>query len=113
MLEAWGYSASGRGRKKAGDAEQGGAPARERLEHTLKDIFGRDRSPIKSLYPKLAGTTHATVRDAARLHGVGEAGGDVFPGDLFIFRDLVRVVRAKRRSEARRVRKLDLKALRV
>ncbi len=41
MLEAWGYSAAGRGRKKASNTKQGGKPARERLEDALHEIYGR------------------------------------------------------------------------
>lgn len=66
MLEAWGYSSSGRGRK-AKEAEHHDKPARERLEDSLKELFGRASSPVKSLYPKLAGKTFVTVRDAARI----------------------------------------------
>jgi hypothetical protein len=67
LLEAWGYSASGRGRKKASEADQAGKPARERLEASLKDLFGHNESPVKSLYPKLAGKSFVTVSDASRI----------------------------------------------
>jgi hypothetical protein len=68
MLEAWGYSASGRGRKAKGDeAAKSAKPARERLEAALKDLFGDERSPVRSLYPKLAGSAELSVRDAARI----------------------------------------------
>jgi hypothetical protein len=66
MLEAWGYSASGRGRK-AKDAKEVGKPARERLEDALTDIFGAEHNPVRSLYPKLAGKMAASVRDAGRI----------------------------------------------
>jgi hypothetical protein len=69
MLEAWGYSASGRGRKPKGTsaADKDVKPARERLEEALADLYGSESNPVKSLYPKLAGKTFATVRDAERI----------------------------------------------
>jgi len=71
MLHAWGYSASARGRKShEAMARQGDAPrktARERLEETLDDLFGKKPSPIPSLYTKLAGRKDVTVTDACRL----------------------------------------------
>jgi hypothetical protein len=69
MLEAWGYSASGRGRKAKGAsaADREAKPARERLEDALADLYGSESNPVKSLYPKLAGKTFATVRDTERI----------------------------------------------
>jgi hypothetical protein len=67
MLEAWGYSASGRGRKKAREVEHAAEPARSRLETALREIYGRQSSPVASLYPKLAGIAAASVQDAGRI----------------------------------------------
>jgi hypothetical protein len=68
MLEAWGYSSSGRGRK-AKDAKAGknDKPARARLEAALEQMFGGERNPVPSLYPKLSGSAEVTVQDAARI----------------------------------------------
>jgi hypothetical protein len=68
MLQAWGYSASARGRKAKQSAEEKSAtPARERLELTLATLFGKTPSPVPSLYAKLAGRVDTTVKDACRI----------------------------------------------
>ena len=68
MLQAWGYSASARGRKAKQSAEdQSATPARERLELTLATLFGKTPSPVPSLYAKLAGRVDTTVKDACRI----------------------------------------------
>jgi hypothetical protein len=68
MLQAWGYSASARGRK-AKDAQNigSGQTARERLELTLIKLYGSKPTPIPNLYTKLAGRTDLTVKDACRI----------------------------------------------
>jgi hypothetical protein len=68
LLQAWGYSASARGRKAKGANDKGSMkPARERLELTLDDLFGKKPTPVPSLNPKLAGSTDITVKDAWRI----------------------------------------------
>ncbi len=68
MLSAWGYSASARGRKPRGQKTAAkGKTARQRLEDTLREIFGASPSPVPSLYTKLAGSTPVTVKDARRI----------------------------------------------
>jgi hypothetical protein len=66
MLQAWGYSASARGRK-AKQTTESATPARERLELALAALFGKTPSPVPSLYAKLAGRVHTTVKDACRI----------------------------------------------
>jgi hypothetical protein len=68
MLAAWGYSASGRGRKPKGtpDAEHR-KPARERLEGVLNELYGVKPTPVSNLYKKLAGAAAVTVNDACRI----------------------------------------------
>jgi hypothetical protein len=68
LLQAWGYSASARGRK-AKDAQDKGAkkPSRERIELALEELFGKKPTPIPSLNPKLAGRADITVKDAWRI----------------------------------------------
>ena len=68
MLQAWGYSASARGRKAKQTAEEPStAPARERLEYTLTYLFGKTPTPVPSLYAKLSGRVDTTVKDACRI----------------------------------------------
>ncbi len=68
MLQAWGYSASARGRKPKGVRSDGsGKTARERLELTLDELFGEKPTPVPSLYAKLAGRADTTVKDAIRI----------------------------------------------
>ncbi len=68
LLQAWGYSASARGRKGPGaPAEKSGKTARERLEETLDEMFGAKPTPVPSLYAKLAGRADTTVTDAWQI----------------------------------------------
>jgi hypothetical protein len=65
MLRAYGYSPSARGRKPKGASLE--KTARERLESTLNEIFGKEPTPVPSLYAKLAGRIDTTVKDALRV----------------------------------------------
>ena len=65
MLRAYGYSASARGRKPKGALSE--KTARERLESALNEIFGKEPSPVPSLYAKLAGRMDTSVKDAVRI----------------------------------------------
>lgn len=68
LLQAWGYSASARGRKAKQTAEEKSAtPARERLELALIELFGKTPTPVPSLFAKLAGRVDTTVKDACRI----------------------------------------------
>jgi hypothetical protein len=68
MLQAWGYSASARGRKpKDAPEAKPETTARERLECALTDLFGKTPTPVPSLYAKLAGRIEITVADAWRI----------------------------------------------
>jgi hypothetical protein len=68
MLQAWGYSASARGRKPKDAPEvKPETTARERLERALTDLFGKTPTPVPSLYAKLAGRIEITVADAWRI----------------------------------------------
>ena len=68
MLQAWGYSASARGRKSKEARGNGtGKTARVRLEQTLSELFGNKPTPVPSLYAKLAGRVDTTVKDACRI----------------------------------------------
>src|SRR5262249_24085516 len=68
MLPAWGYSASGRGRRaKDENSEQQRVPARQKLEATLAELYGAKPAPVPSLYKKLSGGAATSVKDACRL----------------------------------------------
>jgi hypothetical protein len=68
LLQAWGYSASSRGRKaKDNQGELERIPARQRLEASLAELYGNKPAPVPSLYKKLAGVTPTTVKDACRI----------------------------------------------
>lgn len=65
MLQAYGYSASARGRKPKGSSSD--KTARERLETALNKVFGAAPTPVPSLYQKLAGRVDTSVKDALRI----------------------------------------------
>jgi hypothetical protein len=67
-LQAWGYSASSRGRKaKGSEADGERVPARQRLEASLGKLYGEKPAPVPSLYKKLAGAAPTSVKDACRI----------------------------------------------
>jgi hypothetical protein len=69
LYHAWAHhfgSARGPKRSRKADA-QPTVPPRERLNLTLKEMFGKRTSPVRSLYAKLAGRTPVTIRDADRI----------------------------------------------
>jgi hypothetical protein len=68
MLQAWGYSASSRGRKaKGAESEPDRVPARQKLEASLDELYGEKPTPVPSLYKKLAGVAPTSVKDACRI----------------------------------------------
>jgi hypothetical protein len=68
MLQAWGYSASSRGRKaKGAESELNKVPARQKLEAGLGRLYGEKPAPVSSLYKKLAGVAPTSVKDACRI----------------------------------------------
>lgn len=68
MLQAWGYSASSRGRKaKGAETEPDRVPARQKLEASLGKLYGEKPAPVPSLYKKLAGVAPTSVKDACRI----------------------------------------------
>ncbi len=62
MLRAYGSS---RGRRPKGSSSE--KTARERLESTLNEVFGKEPTPVPSLYAKLAGRIETSVKDALRI----------------------------------------------
>lgn len=68
LLQAWGYSASSRGRKAKGAETDGERmPARQKLEASLGKLYGEKPAPVPSLYKKLAGVAPTSVKDACRI----------------------------------------------
>lgn len=68
LLEAWGYSASSRGRKaKSARAEPQRKQGREQLEAVLRSLYGKKPAPVPNFNKKLAGASPATVKDACRI----------------------------------------------
>ncbi len=67
MLQAWGYSASARGRKAKDTADESRHACARAAGNRLAILFGKTPSPVPSLYAKLAGRVDTTVKDACRI----------------------------------------------